>query len=629
MAKAAKHVDDDEAPKKSKKGHHVLSLVLLAMIVGGLGGYGVTNFGGGVTKIGAVGDREISVNDYARAMRAEANQLSKQFGGQLTMEQLRGLGLDQQVLQSLVSGAALDNEADRVGLSVGDDVLKSQLTTNQAFQGVTGSFDAQTYRDVLHRNNLTETEYEKGLRSDIARSLLQGAVTGGVVTPQPLTDSIFAWAGEKRGFTLLRLTEAGLPTPLPAPTEAEIKAWYDAHIADYTRPEAKRITYAALLPKDIAGKIEVSDDDLKKAYEAKKDDYVVPEKRLVERLAFGTEEEAKAAKDRLDKGEATFEGLVADRKLQLTDVDLGDVSKAELGAAGDGVFALAEPGVVGPLPSALGPALFRMNGILAAQEKTFDQAKPELLAAAQDEAARKQVSAKAEAIDDALAGGATLQELAKEQGMVLATTDYAPAADDNDPITQDPAFQKAADAVGEGDFPEALATADGGIVALQMDEMLPAAPRPLDQVKDKVAAAVKADALAKALAAQAQTVLAAVKGGASLASQGVAERSAPIDRQGNVEGAPPALVETLFKLQPGEVQLVQDKGFAALVQLNDVVAADPAGEDGKALREAIQVNAAKAISADILGLYTQSLTTEAGITLDQSAIAAVNSQLGN
>jgi peptidyl-prolyl cis-trans isomerase D len=628
MAKAAKH-DDDEAPKKSKKGNHVLSLVLLAMIVGGLGGYGVTNFGGGVTKIGSVGDREITVNEYARSMRAEANQLSKQFGAQLTMEQVRAFGLDQQVLQSLVSGAALDNEADRIGLSVGNDVLKSQLSTNQAFQGVTGSFDAQTYRDVLQRNNLTESEYEKGLRSDMARSLLQGAVTGGVVTPKPLTDAIFAWAGEKRGFTLLRLTEAGLPAPLPAPTDADIKAWYDAHLTDYTRPEAKRITYAALLPKDIAGKITISDDDLKKAYEAKKDEYVVPEKRLVERLAFATEEEAKAAKDRLDKGEATFEGLVADRKLQLTDVDIGDVSKAELGAAGDAVFGLAEPGVVGPLPSALGPALFRMNGILAAQEKTFDQAKAELLTAAQDTAARKEISAKSEAIDDALAGGATLQDLAKEQGMVLVTTDYAPAADDNDPLTQDAAVQAAADKLAEGDFAETVATADGGIVALQMDEMVPAAPRPLDKVKDKVAAAVRADALAKALAARGDAVLAAVKGGASLASQGIAERSAPIDRQGTVEGAPPALVETLFKLAPGEVQLVQDKDFAALIQLNDVVPADPAGQDGKALQEAIEINAAKAISADILALYTQSLTTEAGMTLDQSAINAVNSQLGN
>jgi peptidyl-prolyl cis-trans isomerase D len=629
MAKATKHVDEDAAPKKSKKGSTVLSLVLLAMIVGGLGGYGVTNFGGNRTAIGSVGDREITVDEYVRAMRAQANQLSRQFGAELTPEQLRAFGVDQQVMQSLISGAALDNETNRIGISVGDDVLKSQLTTNQAFQGVSGSFDPQTYRDVLQRNNMTTTGFETALRQDIARSLLQGAITGGVVAPQPLTDTIFGWAGEKRGFTLLRLTEAGLPTPLPAPTDAEVKAWYDAHLADYTRPEAKRITYAALLPRDLAATVQVSEDDLKKAYEARKDEFVIPEKRLVERLVYPTDADAKSAKDRLDKGEVTFEALVEERKLQLADIDMGDVAKSDLGQAGDAVFALTEPGVVGPLPSALGPALFRMNAVLAGQEKTFDQAKPELLTAAQDVAARKMVTDKSEAIDDALAGGATLQDLAKEQGMVLATTDFAPGADDNDPLTADPAVAQAIDKLAEGDFPEAVATADGGIVALQMDATVPPTARALDQVKDKVAAAVKADALAKALTAQGDAVLAAVKGGASLASQGVAERSAPIDRQGSVKDAPPALVETLFKLTPNEVQLVQDKDFTALIQLNDIIPADAANADGKAMKEAIAVNAAKAISGDVLTVYTQALTSEAGITLDQGAINSVNSQLGN
>lgn len=37
-------------------------------------------------------------------------------------------------------------------------------------------------------------------------------------------------------------------------------------------------------------------------------------------------------------------------------------------------------------------------------------------------------------MDDLLAGGASLEELAKEEGMTFATTDYAPGADDNDPI---------------------------------------------------------------------------------------------------------------------------------------------------------------------------------------------------
>lgn len=628
MSKAPHPANEDDAPKRKRRGASVMAWVLMAMIVGGLGGFGVSNFGGGVTAIGSVGSREISVNAYVMAMRQQVAQLSQQFGTQLTMDQVRAFGLDGQVLQELIQRTALENEAGRIGLSAGDAVVASQLAGMADFQGVTGSFDAQTYRDALKNNNLTTGEFESGLRSDIARSLLQGSVAGGVVAPKALADTIFAWAGEKRGFTLLRVTEADLTTPLPALTDAEVQAWYDAHIADYTRPEAKRITYAALLPADLAKTMTVAEDEVKAAYDAHLAEFMVPEKRLVERLVYGTEAEAAAAKARLDAGES-FETLVADRKLTLEDVDMGDVSRADLGEAGEAVFALTGPGVVGPLPSALGPALYRMNAVLAAQETSLDDARPKLLEELQLAAAQKAIADRVEAIDDLLAGGATLDDLAKDEGLTLATTDYAAGADDNAPIAAYAAFREAADALAEGDFPEAILLEDGGLLAMQMDELVPPAPRPLDTVRDAVTQAARADALAKALAARGIEMKAAVEGGAALGAQGIAERTASADRQATVEGAPPSLIEAVFAMQPGELRLIEDAGFTALVRLDDIQPATTEGADAVALQEAISVNAARALSNDLFALYTNALTAEAGIHLDQAAIDAVNAQLGN
>ncbi|GAB1480490.1 peptidyl-prolyl cis-trans isomerase [Paracoccaceae bacterium] len=628
MSKAPHTTDDDATPKRKRRGASVMAWVLMAMIVGGLGGFGVTNFGGNVTTIGAVGERDITVNDYVQGMRQQVSQLSQQFGTQLTMEQARAFGLDGQVLQGLVQRAALDNEASRIGLSAGDAVVATELAGMPSFQGVSGTFDGKTYRDALKNNNLTATEFENGIRADIARSLLQGSVAGGVVAPQALTDTIFAWAGERRGFTLLRVTEADLAAPLPAPTDAEVQAWYDAHLADYTRPEAKRITYAALIPAEVAKTITIDEAEVKAAYDARLSEYVLPETRLVERLVYGTEAEAAAAKARLDAGES-FETLVSERKLTLEDVDMGDVSKSDLGAAGDAVFALTEPGVVGPLPSSLGPALYRMNAILAAQETTFDKAKPKLLEELQLTAAQKVISDKVEAIDDLLAGGAALDELARDEGMVLATTDYAPGADDNAPITAQPAFAKAAAALAEGDFPEAIVLDDGGLVAMQLDEVVVPTPRPLDSVKEAVTEAVRADALAKALTARGLEMKTAIEGGAALGAQGIAERTASADRQATVEGAPPSLIEAVFAMTPGELRLIEEPGFTALVRLDDIQPATSEGEDAKALRDSIAVNAARALSTDIFALYSGALTAEAGITLDQAAIDAVNAQLGN
>ena len=628
MSKAPHTTDDDATPKRKRRGASVMAWVLMAMIVGGLGGFGVTNFGGNVTTIGSVGARDITVNDYVQGMRQQVSQLSRQFGTQLTMEQARAFGLDGQVLQGLVQRAALDNEADDIGLSAGDAVVAAELAGMPSFQGVSGTFDGKAYRDALKNNNLTATEFESGIRADIARSLLQGSVAGGIVAPQALTDTIFAWAGERRGFTLVRVTEADLATPLPAPADAEVQSWYEAHLADYTRPEAKRITYAALIPADVAKTITIDEAEVKAAYDARLSEYVLPEKRLVERLVYGTEAEAAAAKARLDAGES-FETLVSERKLTLEDVDMGDVSKADLGAAGDAVFALTGPGVVGPLPSSLGPALYRMNAILAAQETSFDEARPKLLEELQLTAAQKAISDKVEAIDDLLAGGAALDELARDEGMVLATTDYAPGADDNAPITAQPAFAKAAAALAEGDFPEAIVLDDGGLVAMQLDEVVPPAPRPLDSVKGAVTEAVRADALAKALTARGLEMKTAVEGGAALGAQGIAERTASADRQATVEGAPPGLIEAVFAMTPGELRLIEEPGFTALVRLDDIQPATSEGEDAKALRESIAVNAARALSTDLFALYSGALTAEAGITLNQAAIDAVNAQLGN
>lgn len=628
MSKAPHHPDDEATPKRKRRGASVMAWVLMAMIVGGLGGFGVTNFGGNVTTIGAVGEREITVTEYVQGMRQQVNQLSQQFGAQLTMEQARAFGLDGQVLQSLVQRAALDNEAANIGLSAGDTVVAAELAGMPSFQGVSGTFDGNAYRDALKNNNLTATEFESGIRADIARSLLQGSVAGGVVAPQALTDTIFAWAGERRGFTLVRVTEADLAAPLPAPTDAEVQAWYEARLADYTRPEAKRITYAALLPADVAKTVTIDDAEVKAAYDARLSEYVLPEKRLVERLVYGTEAEAAAAKARLDAGES-FEALVAERQLTLEDIDMGDVSKADLGAAGDAVFALTEPGVVGPLPSSLGPALYRMNAVLAAQETTFDEAKPKLLEELQLAAAQKLISDKVEAIDDLLAGGATLDELARDEGMVLATTDFAPGAEDNAPITAQPAFTKAAGALAEGDSSKAIVLDDGGLVAMQLDEVVPPTPRPLDSVKDAVVQAARADALAKALAARGLEMKTAVEGGAALGAQGIAERTASADRQASVEGAPPSLIEAVFAMAPGELRLIDEPGFTALVRLDDIQPAKAEGTDALALRDAIAVNAARALSTDLFALYTGALTAEAGIALDQAAIDAVNAQLGN
>ena len=628
MSKAPKSADHDDTPRKKKGGRSLVVWVLVAMLIAGLSGFGVENFGGATAKIGRVGEIEIEANDYAREMQGQINTLTRQFGAPVSMADARSFGVDRQVLAGLVNRAALDNEAARLGLSVGDATVAAELGKISAFQGISGTFDREAYAMTLQQNGTNEAAFEANLRRDVARALLTGAVAGGVVSPAPLTDTLVAYAGEKRGFSLLVLDDTALEAPLAAPTPAEVQAHYDANIATYTRPEAKRVEYAALLPETLAATMEVPEDEVQKAYDARLSEFMIPEKRLVERLVYPDEAAALAAKARLDQG-TSFDDLVAERGLTLEDVDLGDVTREELEGAADAVFALTEPGTVGPLPSALGPALYRMNAILAAQETTLDAARPELLQILQTEAAARAIADKVEAIDDALAGGATLQDLSTEFGMTLASTDYAAGAEDNDAITGYTAFRSAADALAEGDFPEAILLEDGGLVAMQLVEILPPSPVPLDKITDKVTEATRAEALARALAAKAAAAKTAVEAGATLESQGTITAVAPTDRQATLDVGPAVVLETAFQMQPGEIRVIEAGSFVALLRLDSITAAEVTSEEGQEVQDAIRQNLDRSIAEDMAALFTATVGQQAGIALDQAVIDAVNTQLGN
>jgi peptidyl-prolyl cis-trans isomerase D len=622
----AKTPTEDDKRRPRGKAQETAVWILMGMLILGLGGFGVTSFSGGVKKIGSVGSTDISTDDYARALRSQVSALSQQIGKQLSMQEALSFGIDKQVIQSVINRAALDNEAQRAGLSVGDDVVAAEIMKMDSFKGASGTFDREAYRMTLDRNRLSEAEFEANLRRDISRELLQGAVGGGFAAPKPMTDTLYNWVAERRGFSMLRLTEADLAVPVAEPTDAELKAHYDAHIDRFTKPEAKRITYAALLPDAIAKDQPVDEAALKKLYDDRIAEFVVPERRIVDRLVFPDQASAEAAKAKLDAG-TTFEALVAERGLTLDAIDQGDLSKADLGAAGDAVFATAEGGVAGPLDSDLGPALYRVNGVLAAEETSFDAARETLATELQTDAARKVISDRVEEIDDLLAGGATLEDLAKEAGLALATVDHVPGQQGDSAIEGYQAFRTAADAVQQDDFPEAIVLDDGGLVALRLDEVVPSAPIPFDEAKDKVAEDWRKEAVAKALAARAAEIKAALEGGAKIGSFGIVDVTPETARTGTVAGAPDTLVPDVFKLAEGAVEVVSGDGFTAVVQLDKIMPAATEGEDAAALKASLEAQAGQAISQDAFAAYTAALAAEAGITLDQAAINAVHTSL--
>jgi peptidyl-prolyl cis-trans isomerase D len=617
---------DTEKPRKKGNATQIAVYGLLALLVVGLGGFGISDFGGRIAHIGTVGDRDVRTDDYARAIQGQIDRLSQQFGQPVNMAMLTAFGMERQALDGLVNRVTLDIEAERIGLSVGDAAVAQAVQGMGAFQGPDGQFNPDDYRAALEREGRSVAQFETGVREDIARSLLQGAVVGGFDAPATMTDTLYQWAGERRGFSLLRLTEADLTEPLPAATEAELRTFHTENIAQFTAPEAKRITYVALLPEMVSDEVSVDEAALKAEYDKRIAEFVQPERRLVERLVFPDDAAAAAAKARIDAG-GTFEDEVSARGLRLEDIDLGDVGETELGAAGEAIFTLGEPAVVGPFASEFGPALFRMNGILAAQEITFEDAREQLAGEARLDAARRTIAGRIEAVNDALAGGATLAEVGAEQGMQLGTFDYVPGQQGNEAIEGYEDFRTAADDVTADSYPEVFSLVDGGIAALQLDEIVPPAPIPFDTARADVDVAWRADALQKALAAQAIAVKSAIEGGAAIGSFGIVDVTADTTRDRTIGGMPPSVLPAAFALDEGGLRVIEEPGFVAVLQLDRIMPAATETEDAASIRAALAADIEQSIALDAFRAYTAALSSAPGfVKLDQQAIAAVEAR---
>ncbi|MCK0139000.1 SurA N-terminal domain-containing protein [Aliiroseovarius sp. F47248L] len=600
--------------------------ILMGLVMVGLVGFGSTNFGGSVRSIATVGDTEVDANRYLRELQSEMNAFQAETGQRLTMEMAKGFGLDQQVLARVIATAALEDETARLGISVGDEQLRDRIVDIPAFQGVDGKFDREGYTFALEQSGLTATEFEQSLRDEVSRQILQAAVINGVATQPVYVDTLYGYARETRDFTWATLPVEQLDTELPAPTEETLTAYYEAHPQDFTLPETKVITYAWMNPEDVIPTITVDEAQIRALYDERASEYLVPERRMVERLVFNTQDEAVAAMDALSTGNQTFEGLVTGRNLQLADIDLGDVSKDELGSAGDAVFALVNPGTVtGPHDSDLGPALYRMNAILEARETSFEDAREELHGELAADAARRLIGDMVTELDDQMAGGATIEEVAKSHNMRLGTLNWI--AGDSDGIAAYDAFREIAEVVTTDDFPEITLLEDGGVFALRLDELQ--APRLQEQseVAEAVQVGWEAEKRLELLSEQARGLIPQLEGGETLSSLGLTEVVEEAQsREAFVEGTPPAFMAEVFEIEPGDWRIMDAANGVVLVRLDAIHAADQDSDEAKALKANFATGVAQEIALDVENAFARAVQTRAGIELNRAVINAVNAQ---
>lgn len=609
-----------------KKGKRFGVWIILGLLFVGLLGFGTGNLGGNVTTIGSVGDKELRISDYQRFLNAQVRSFEAQTGGRISIAEAQQIGLTQMAQTQLIAERAIDNEVDQLGLSIGDERVRNEVLRIPGFRGVSGDFDREVYRSSLRRNGLTEAEFETSIREELSRTLLQGAVAGGLPAADIYADTLVQFIGAQRDFVWAEVTAAALEGDLPTPTDAELTDFYTANPDLFTAPESRDITYAWLTPNMIQDQLTIDETALRATYDERIAEFVNPERRLVERLVFLDDAAALAAKARIDTGDVDFDALVAERGLDLADIDLGDVSRDDLGDAADGIFATNAGDVVGPLPSDVGPALFRMNAILAAQETTFEEAAPDLreeLAAAR---ARRVIDDSSEQINDLLAGGATLEVLAERTDMELGQINWS--IDSQDDVAAYDVFRNVAAQVKEGDFAQLERLPDGGLLAVRLNGMSPPTLRPQADIADELAQAFNADAQRKAIFARAEQIAAEVAPLSDLASFGLtATIETGMTRQSFIAGTPPGFMTEVFEMEIGQTRVIDNADTAIIVRLDGLSPADENDPQVTAQRAQIAEGAIAGIANDLYGVFAGDVQLRTDVSVDLNALNLVHNSI--
>ena len=405
----------------------VMGLIIVSFVIWGVGDMlrGFT-----ASTVASVGGAKISAQEYKIAYDRAIQQYQRRYRRPFTNEEARQVGLDRSILQQLLSEAAIDDEARRLGLDISDDALREVITSNPNFRDKSGAFDPGRFAAALQNMDMNERGFVSELRKQSLRQFIVGALATGVAAPKAETKAEADYQGQTRSvdYFLLPAMAAG---EIPAASEEALKTFYNDRKSSYRAPEYRGMTVLALEPDTIANPAEVNDADAEAAYQrlaGKDPQFGAPEKRDLQQILFPSAGDADAAEAKLKAG-ASFDDLIKDRGLKAEDTDIGETSKDAMldKDEADAVFALPQGGVSGVLKSQFGPVIVRVKGITPSTVKPFKEVADEVKRQVSASRAGDKIEALRDKIEDARVSGKSIADAAKEVGLAAQTIEIGRA----------------------------------------------------------------------------------------------------------------------------------------------------------------------------------------------------------
>ena len=591
--------------------------------------------GFGRSTVAKIGGTEIPIEEFRHVYNERVQQLSRQVGRPVTPEQASAAGLDRQVLSEMVAEAGLDQRARQLRLGIPDSEIVQQITADPTFKSPTGSFDRLRFQQLIRSAGYTEQRFIAEQRRVMLRREIIDSLTGALPVPKAWLSAINQFQNEERSIAYLRLgaLQAG---DIPQPTADELSKYFEARKILFRAPEYRKISTIRMTPAELGKWMDISEADIKTAYEEHHDRYVTPERRRVEQIVFPKIDDADAAEARLKDG-LTFAVLAAERGLKDQDIDLGTVPKSEIvdPAVADAAFSLKEGEVSAPIKGRFGTVILTVTKIEPEQTKPLADVMAQIRNDIAAERAKSQVQALHDQIEDARAGGSTLEEAAKKANVAVVNYEIDRSGRDpngklvdNLPHAADVIAAAFTSDVGVENDPVA---ADGGYVWYDVTAITPAHDRTLDQVKSEIEARWREDEIATRLKAKAADLLDKLRSGTSLDDIAKTE-NLKVETADNLQRNKPApglstkIAASVFRTAKDAFGSAEGDQPTDWVIFRVTTVSTPKIDANLPEEKRLEETLLGQENNDILGQYVAWLQDELGLSVNQAALAQA---LGN
>lgn len=528
-------------------------LIIPSFVVTGIYSYNrMTQADNSIAKVGEV---SISPEAFDMAKRERLEQLRQQLGEAFRANMLDNPESAQAILTGLMDEAAVSQAVAKNFVAVSEEQAIMLIKSASALQK-DGRFSPELYENFLRSQGKSDQQFVAEVRRDLAKETLLSGVSATNPVPKALAQDLFRILTEERQVRTFIVNATDYAADIDV-SDADAKAYYDAHQKDFLSPEHVKAEYVVLSPKSFHA-AEANPDDLKTYYEQNKNRWTVPEERRASHILIEFGDDKAAAQK---KAEELLAQVKADPKRF---AELARENSADTGSASEGgdlsffgrglmvkpfedaVFGAAKGDIVGPVETEFGYHIIYVTDVRPASVRPFEDVKPEIEAEYAEQTAIREFTDRADEFTNIVyEQSESLEPVAEKFGLKIETIDNVTRDGVSDPelarlIT--PHVAEAlfgAECLDEKRNSMAIEVQANTLVAARVVEYRPEAVRPFEDVKARIVDAIKADRAAAMAKTEGEKKLAEVQASKSL--EGFSD-AVWVSRQ-DLKGQPSAFVD--------------------------------------------------------------------------------------